>query len=157
MSGKVYFVAAPGRIKVGFTRKPERRLTALRRADMEELTVIAIIDGERALEKKLHAILAEHQLRGEWFKDCERVREIITEAVAGKHAVAAPVAEEPAVKEVEADDPPAFSHEYQIVQRLFDEAEAAIARGADKYEVRGYANAALAASQAFMRQRGIEV
>jgi hypothetical protein len=156
---KVYFVSAPGRIKIGFTRMPEKRLKALRRADMEELTVIAIMDGKRALESKLHGLLKDYRLRGEWFVDCPEVRMVIDEAVAGKHAVV----ERPPCEAIVAaptDDPdypveePKWSPEYQIISRLFDEAEASLARDDDKYEVRGRVEAALAAAELLMQQRG---
>lgn len=73
--GKIYFVSAPGRIKVGFTKQPERRLTQLRTADMEPLEVLAITDGTRDDERGLHEYLQSHHLRGEWFADNEHVRE----------------------------------------------------------------------------------
>ena len=131
---------------------------ALRRADMEELSVIAIIDGSRFLEKTLHHVLEPHRVRGEWFVDCAEVRAEIDSAIAGRYpleaekklqVIPAPVAE------ILPEEPgePAFSPEYEIVAKLSDEVEAAIARNADKYEVRGYAEAFLAASEMFIQQR----
>lgn len=161
MSAKVYFVAAPGRIKIGFTRNPEKRLIALRRADMEELTVVAIVDGYRSLEKKLHGLLQAHRLRGEWFVDCPEVREVINDAVAGRHDVGeepkpkpepAPVVAKLNAPELE-EDHPRYSPEFQIIQRLLDEAEASLGRNDDKYEVRGRVQAALVAADVFMQQR----
>ncbi len=158
MSGKVYFVSAPGRIKIGFTTKPEKRLVVLRRADMEELSVIAIIEGSRALERKLHILVDKHRLRGEWFTDCAEVREVIADAVAGKHAIIA------APKPPAADfaiygphKPIPFLPEYLIVQKLLDEAEASLARNDDKFETRGHVRSALTAAAMFMEQQGIKV
>jgi len=84
MTGKVYFVSAPGRVKVGYTRKPELRLAQLRAVDMEELSVVAIIDGTRPLEAKIQKILKHLNIRGEWFRDCPELRAIIDDAVAGR-------------------------------------------------------------------------
>lgn len=83
MSGKVYFVSAPGRIKIGFTKHPDRRLMQLRAADMEPIEVVGIIDGVRYVERKLHYLLREYRLNGEWFEDCEEVRAVINDAIAG--------------------------------------------------------------------------
>lgn len=82
--GKVYFVAAPGRIKIGYTRNPERRLAQLRAADMEKIEPIGVIPGTRAIEAKLHAMLQPYRLRGEWFFDCADVRAVVNEALAGE-------------------------------------------------------------------------
>lgn len=117
---------------------------------MEELTVIAIIDGTRSLEHLLHGLLKEHRLRGEWFRDCDDVRCVIAEAVAGKHVVKVP---EP-IQDIPPEKP-AISPEFEILCRLFDETEAALERGDDKYEIRGRVRAVLAASEVFMRQRGV--
>lgn len=91
MTEKVYFVGAPGRIKIGFTRKPEKRLLALRRADMEELEVLAIVDGSRSDENGLHKMLADHRLRGEWFHDNDIVRDTMARFIAGEIRFAKPV------------------------------------------------------------------
>jgi hypothetical protein len=151
-TGKVYFVAAPARIKIGFTCSPERRLIALRRADMEELTVIAIIDGSRALEKHLHGLLKEHRFRGEWFRDCDDVRRVIDEAISGKHVVAVP-APEHQLSPAAPDTEPKISPEFEIVRRLSDEAEAALSRKDDEYEICGRIQAFLSASEVFIQQR----
>lgn len=91
MTGVVYFVAAPGRIKIGYSSQPKKRLRALQTLDLEELTVIAMIPGNRAIEASLHNMLWEHRLKGEWFRDCDAVWEVMSEAVANPP----PVAEEP--------------------------------------------------------------
>jgi len=82
--GYVYFVEAPGRIKIGFTTKPEARLVQLQTQDMERLSMIAIIDGSRKLERRLHQMAADYNFRREWFTDCPEVRAIIDRAVAGE-------------------------------------------------------------------------
>jgi hypothetical protein len=84
MSGKVYFVVAPGRIKIGYTLRPERRLAQLQAMDMERLEVMSVVNGSRADEGGLHEMLADHRLRGEWFTDNDQVREIISKFIAGE-------------------------------------------------------------------------
>lgn len=82
----VYFVAAPGRIKIGFTTQPESRLAALQAVDMERLSMVAIVEGSRKLEMHLHKLAAPHRYVREWFLDCPEVRELIQLAVDGKIA-----------------------------------------------------------------------
>jgi len=86
--GKVYFVSAPGRIKIGYTVNPDDRLEKLRQVDMEELVVIGIIDGTRRLERHLHKELSPFRLKGEWFLDCAAVRSAISECLSSKNAYA---------------------------------------------------------------------
>lgn len=84
MKGRVYFVSAPGRIKIGYTVNPEDRLGKLRQADMEELTVIGIAPGTRRIEARLHQMVGSHRLKGEWFADCAEVRSVIDDYLSGK-------------------------------------------------------------------------
>ena len=83
-TGKVYFLSAPGRIKIGFTTQPEVRFAHLKAVDMERLDVIGTADGSRDDESGLHRRLEQHQLRGEWFADNEEVRETISLFLEGK-------------------------------------------------------------------------
>lgn len=84
MTGKIYFVSAPGRIKIGFTRKPEARLAQLRYSDMEELEIITIVAGSMFEEGKLHELARDHRIKGEWFTDCPEVRVIMDRFVSGE-------------------------------------------------------------------------
>jgi hypothetical protein len=84
MTGKVYFVAAPGRIKIGFTTQPEVRLAHLQAVDMERLDVIGTVNGSRSDETALHTKLESYRLRGEWFSDNEEVRAVISLFLSGK-------------------------------------------------------------------------
>lgn len=86
MMGKVYFIAAPGRIKIGYTKYPERRLAQLQAIDLETLESLGAISGSRKLESRLHSLAAAHRLRGEWFSDCADVRELVASALRGDFA-----------------------------------------------------------------------
>lgn len=87
MYGRVYFVSAPGRIKIGYTRRPDVRLQQLQSADMENLTMIGTIVGSRWMESEFHKKLSAFNIRGEWFTDCTQVREVINAALAGNMPV----------------------------------------------------------------------
>lgn len=82
--GKIYFVSAPGRIKIGFTTRPEARLAQLRYTDFEELTVIGTVDSCLSIEGKLHALVEDYRIKGEWFKDCPEVRAVVDDFISGK-------------------------------------------------------------------------
>lgn len=84
MSGKIYFVSAPGRIKIGFTSNPESRLRKLRNDDMEPLEVIGIADGNGRTEHRLHDMVRQFCIKGEWFRDCPEVRAVINDFLNGK-------------------------------------------------------------------------
>lgn len=71
---EVYFAASNGRIKIGYSRNVASRMKDLAGANPHELEVIATIPGGRALEAKIHAALAAHRLKHEWFEDCAEVR-----------------------------------------------------------------------------------
>lgn len=85
-AGKIYFVAAPLRIKIGFTTRPEARLAQLRQTDMEELQVLHIVDSFKPVEKMLHDLLAPYRIKGEWFNDCPNVRTVIADFTSGRLA-----------------------------------------------------------------------
>jgi hypothetical protein len=89
-AGKIYFVTAPGRIKIGFTTKPEARLAQLRRMDMEELKVIATVDSFKWVELKLHELALPYRIKGEWFTDCPEVRAVVDGFISGALTFEAP-------------------------------------------------------------------
>lgn len=83
----VYFVGAPGRIKVGVTADIERRLATLQAVDMEPLTLLATVDGAHALERETHRRIADYRIKGEWFRDCHEVRGVMQTVIEkGKRA-----------------------------------------------------------------------
>ena len=70
----VYFIATGGRIKIGYTKDPERRLSQYP-PDME---VLLVIEGDKAAERRHHYWFAEYLRDGrEWFHDCAATREMV--------------------------------------------------------------------------------
>lgn len=69
-NGWVYFIqcGAGGPIKVGTAKNVEHRLANLQSVHHETLTVITAFRGNVHQERKIHALLSEHRIRGEWFK-----------------------------------------------------------------------------------------
>lgn len=69
----VYFIgcqnsAGEMRVKIGFTtRNPLARLLDFQPGSPEELDILSYIDGDMALERKLHQTFATVRLHNEWF------------------------------------------------------------------------------------------
>lgn len=73
---KVYFIGTElrvgGKIKVGVSRHPERRLRQLQTAHPEPLQIFATVPGDKNDEQKYHRRWSRRRLNGEWFTigDC---------------------------------------------------------------------------------------
>ena len=73
--GSVYFVAADGRIKIGFTAGPvEKRIKHFRTYLTGPIEIIGHMDGDVRVERAVHGHLKQYRLQGEWFRDCAEVR-----------------------------------------------------------------------------------
>jgi len=64
-------------VKVGISKDPQKRLTAIQLSSPIKLTVLGYIPGNEAIEKKIHHHLKKHHSRGEWFKYNWEVHEFI--------------------------------------------------------------------------------
>lgn len=67
----VYFLRseATRAIKIGVTRRPTKRMSALQGGTTDKLTLLGMIDGDVQMERSLHAEFAETRISGEWFKE----------------------------------------------------------------------------------------
>src|SRR5258705_9513139 len=68
--GYVYFVTCERSwfpIKIGFAKSVPNRMRALLVGFPYEIKLLAVIRGDRALERELHARFAQWRLSGEWF------------------------------------------------------------------------------------------
>ena len=80
----VYFVQIEtGPIKIGTSDivSFKGRLEGLQNGSPHPLRVLATIAGDRSLERDLHEQLAAYRIRGEWFLDCDAVRNVMNELV----------------------------------------------------------------------------
>lgn len=73
----VYFVGARGFIKIGWTTNWPRRLADLQISNPEILQILLIIGRPKSYEKTMHRLFSEHRASGEWFKDCQSIRDHI--------------------------------------------------------------------------------
>lgn len=80
---RLYFIAAPGRIKVGVTGDVQRRLSEIGKHLDHNIALLGHVSGSYGMEKHLHCLLAEHALGREWFTDCRQVREVMDRVLAG--------------------------------------------------------------------------
>jgi len=73
----LYFFEAPGRIKIGISRKVLARLREVGKHMDAPPRLIGYIEGSYGLERFLHQKLEAHRLRAEWFSDHPVVRQTI--------------------------------------------------------------------------------
>lgn len=67
-------------IKIGYSKKPQKRLSGLQTANCHKLILLGTIRGTPADEDDFHRRFAQHRMEGEWFKGeiIEEVLEIIS-------------------------------------------------------------------------------
>lgn len=75
----IYFVEAvgAGRIKIGFSANPEKRIRGLTTSSAHELKTLKVIEGELAQERSIHRRFAHLRTHLEWFQDAPELREYI--------------------------------------------------------------------------------
>ncbi len=73
----IYFVQSLDKIKVGFTNNITHRMKGLRSANPHGVILIGTVEGNKNHEKKIHTVLKDNNVIGEWFRDCAEVREYI--------------------------------------------------------------------------------
>ena len=75
----IYAIRAVGTefVKIGKANSVGRRLRELEVASPHELHIEAVADWPDGEERRLHIYLRAHYVRGEWFRDGERLTEVI--------------------------------------------------------------------------------
>lgn len=71
----VYVIQAQesGRIKIGISANPAKRLSQVQNGNPEHLRLVGAVPGGRRLESQLHSELAQYRLCGEWFEPSDGV------------------------------------------------------------------------------------
>lgn len=75
----VYFIGSGSAIKIGRSVNPRKRLASLQTAHHDKLELLAVMPGDTHTEANLHLMFAAYRLNGEWFRDCEEIRNYISE------------------------------------------------------------------------------
>jgi len=75
----IYFIKDTGSlaIKIGYSKKPNKRLSGLQTANPHKLLLLGTVPGTEKDEEELHGKFAQFRLEGEWFKG-EIIEEILT-------------------------------------------------------------------------------
>ena len=71
----VYFVhnRSANAVKIGFSGNAKSRIAALQTSSPDNLTLLAVIDGEIADEQALHQRFDHLKIRNEWFRAAEEL------------------------------------------------------------------------------------
>lgn len=75
----VYFIqrGVRGPVKIGWAKKPEKRLRELQTGASGRLQLLVKVPGGQQLEHQYHREFAEHRLQGKWFEWCPPIRQKI--------------------------------------------------------------------------------
>lgn len=73
----VYFLSAGDKIKVGFSKNLRARFQSVQSSSPLDVFIIGWVPGDRALEKAILSLAAEHRVRGEWFVNCPDMMTLI--------------------------------------------------------------------------------
>lgn len=85
----VYFVRRQdGRIKIGYTKDPQRRIENIRTALRSSghpggAAILALVHGGRAVERYLHDAFRADHVGGEWFRPSSSIYALIYEIAVG--------------------------------------------------------------------------
>jgi hypothetical protein len=79
-TGLVYFIQGKctGRIKIGISKSPRRRISMHQVGSPEELVLLAVTTGGREMEKALHQRFSGSRVHGEWFECTEELKSFIS-------------------------------------------------------------------------------
>jgi Meiotically Up-regulated Gene 113 (MUG113) protein len=82
--GFIYFIGSEdGRVKIGYSTKPGKRLRAVQTGASTLLRLIAAVRGSPQDEQQLHAKFVDYRLRGEWFRFEGELRTYVEELTDG--------------------------------------------------------------------------
>lgn len=85
-NGIVYFIECADRIKIGFTKRTvAKRIRGLTTGAPDDLKVLAAVEGSVPFERAIHKAAKQYRVRGEWFKNCPEVRDLMHDIVFRGH------------------------------------------------------------------------
>jgi hypothetical protein len=73
----VYFMYSAGKIKIGYSKDVRKRLTDLSNMASSPVELIAVLPGDRELEKYLHRTFKPDRVHGEWFKPSSEIKRFL--------------------------------------------------------------------------------
>ena len=78
MSIYIITVREFGVAKIGYSNNPRRRAATLSTANFAQTRLEAVIPGDRDCEAQLHEKFSGEKQRGEWFRICDGIENLIT-------------------------------------------------------------------------------
>lgn len=79
----LYFLSDGEYVKIGFSDNVKGRIPDIQVSNPKDLSVELVIDGDYALEQKIHNDLRKYHVRGEWFSYSEVVKGYIDKLKSG--------------------------------------------------------------------------
>jgi hypothetical protein len=73
----IYFVECAGFIKIGWSTNWRSRLNNIQISNPLPIKVLLVIGRPEIFEKTMHRQFSKFRYRGEWFRDCQEIREYI--------------------------------------------------------------------------------
>lgn len=67
-AGVVYFIAANGMVKIGFTQNIDERMKAIQATSPTQIELIGTLPGSLRLEREIHERFKHARAHGEWFQ-----------------------------------------------------------------------------------------
>lgn len=80
----IYLIKSGEYVKIGFSENINKRLSILQTGNPIKMEIIDYKEGNKIDEGILHSLCKEFRIRGEWFKDCDQVREIFKNYISKK-------------------------------------------------------------------------
>lgn len=72
--GFIYFATiGTGTVKIGFAKNVAGRIAIMQSDSPFPVTLLGVVPGSRADERKLHELFAEERERGEWFRGTDEL------------------------------------------------------------------------------------
>lgn len=68
--GFIYFVGGAGKVKVGYSADPKRRMSKMQADSPVPLELLCAIPGNHSVERALHRFFEQTCTAGEWFMRC---------------------------------------------------------------------------------------
>lgn len=79
----VYFISdTSGLVKIGHTSDLKKRLCQITSGNGGVVVVLGTVEGGPRHERALHGLLADHRVKGEWFRDGPDLRRLLDRVVA---------------------------------------------------------------------------
>ena len=80
----IYFIRCLDTVKIGYSKNPHQRLSALQTANPHQLELLYSFPSLQYTESQIHQELNEHHIKLEWIKYNDEVKEFIKDIKNGK-------------------------------------------------------------------------